>query len=191
MIRLLAMSPRYRAFRLGLSTLLLLIALLPFVRRASVTRISTARQAAEITLSPNRIPADLAAGCIRIRIKNLGQRPVSLLARGYPATAMSLPSEAINHSEAIDPMYLLWSKKDFVVIQPMQTAGNLVDVFQDLNPHTTLFSVGTFTGQISYYGDDLNDESKIFHVTGHSDLGTIYGPMVTVRHGWLGNTVLL
>jgi len=163
------------------------VLMLPYERHGSVARRPNSDPRVSLTLSSTQLPEDLKNHEVRCCLKNLSDKPLSVLAGRTADFVKGFELPEIPIDCCIDPNYMLWSAKDYSQLAP----GQSVDVFFRVDnwPGTrrNLSSVGTYTGQLIYYGEVANSEGR----GGHSDLGNIFGPMVTIRLGWFGTSVVL
>jgi len=187
--------PQNLSVRITLTACLLAFGLgssLPFFRRASVVPAPVNKSAIEISVASTQNADDLARGFAHFRIRNTGDKPVAiLLGPNYPSMGMELPNEALDHSVAINYAFQLWQKKDFRTLGHLESVDATVSVLKFLNIHRNALTVGTFTGQVFYYGDVVNNYATFMNVSGHSDVGRVAGPLASFRVGWMGNSVLL
>jgi len=143
-----------------------------------------------ISISPVRSPRDLANGTVRCRIRNVGKKPLSMLVGvGRPSFAMEWPKEAYDQFDEGDPAINSWSEKDFQTIGPSKSIETEVYVYRWEHPAG---KKATYTGQLYYLGDDINGAFRaIYTSNGHSDVGTIGGPPLTIRVDATGTKILL
>jgi len=161
-------------------------------RHYSVKRSPNNSPNVAITLAADQNEIDLGQGIVHCQIKNTGEKPLSVLVGlEYPSMGVVWPDEAYNHARQGSSKFHPWHETDFMTIHPNEAVEADVQVFDGLGDSKHPNHVGLYTGQVFYYGDVVNGYRSTVQVSGHSDLGRISGPMVTIRKDREGITILL
>lgn len=168
------------------------IVLLPFLRHSECQVSHTKLHDIVITRSPSQSSLEPRRGLIAVRITNLGRQRRLVYASDF-CLSLRLPETAdeyfgFKQGDRISSRPI--SEANVISIAPLSSIEIEFHAFSSfVKPHT-VWSVGTYVCQVIYDDHTINIAADAEHWHRRSEIGRVAGPLITIRVGWLGTSII-